>query len=291
MAREFRSFLLITAEKTSSRRGSELFQKYVNALARSPRQLFRMRDADALARFTIAAALACNDYDDFWFTEAQLEVLAEIGVTLYDAVAFRKHRAEAEINSTFAYMPPRERIKAYERCRALLWDLDAAFLSVPQFQVVFNFMRYFGGPIHMTMHRCRFVEEGLTIGKPEDSQVIEQTRRNVKLWLRKGEDSGLTQDAQRYREIQERSQELLFPGLAYILDHCKDVACVQCRLVHSDSVRNDHVFSGVRLCNGCEVSWRDYLTSLPHCLENVFPEINSGKMKRVDSATKLPSDP
>jgi hypothetical protein len=44
MKREYKSFLLITADKVSSRRDGELFRHYVNALAVSPHQWFRMRD-------------------------------------------------------------------------------------------------------------------------------------------------------------------------------------------------------------------------------------------------------
>jgi len=105
MSREFRAFLLIVADKTSDRRGGELFRRYVNALARSPRQWFRMRDGDALARLTIAGLLACNDMDDVYFSDAQFEILTELADTLYDAVAFFKHRSEGETNSTFAYVP------------------------------------------------------------------------------------------------------------------------------------------------------------------------------------------
>lgn len=79
MVREYRSCLLISSEKASSRRDGELFRRHVDALAKSPHQWFRMRDADALARYTIAAALACNDLDDVWFTDEQFEILAEIG--------------------------------------------------------------------------------------------------------------------------------------------------------------------------------------------------------------------
>lgn len=91
MTREFQSFLLITADKTSSRRSGKLFQRYKQALRRSPQQFFRMRDADALVRFTIAAALACNDVlpsnDDRasecpWFNEEQLQVLCEIALIM-----------------------------------------------------------------------------------------------------------------------------------------------------------------------------------------------------------------
>ncbi|KAF7349846.1 Alpha-ionylideneethane synthase abl3 [Mycena venus] len=184
MAREYRTFLLITADKASNRRDSELFRRYVNSLAQSPRQWFRMRDCDALARFTIAAALACNDLDDAWLSEEQFNMLGEIGITLYDAVAFYKHRSEGETNSTFAYMPDDLRVRAFRQCREVLWALDVAWARQRQMRAVINFLRFFGGPIHMMMRRYRFVEEGLTIGKPETNQVITQTRANFKLWNR-----------------------------------------------------------------------------------------------------------
>lgn len=38
MAREYRAFLLLTADKSSDRRDGELFRRYVNALAQSPKQ-------------------------------------------------------------------------------------------------------------------------------------------------------------------------------------------------------------------------------------------------------------
>lgn len=43
MCREYRAFLLITSEKTSGKRDGELFRRYVNSLADSPRGWFRMR--------------------------------------------------------------------------------------------------------------------------------------------------------------------------------------------------------------------------------------------------------
>lgn len=46
MCREYRSFLLITSEKTSEKRNGELFRRYVNSLADSPRGWFRMRVSD-----------------------------------------------------------------------------------------------------------------------------------------------------------------------------------------------------------------------------------------------------
>jgi hypothetical protein len=107
MSREFRAFLLLTADKFSTRCDEELFRRYANSLVQSPRQLFRVRDADGLVRFVLAAALASCDLDNVWFTEDEFEILAEMGVTLYDsdAVAFYEHRAEGETHSTFAYMP------------------------------------------------------------------------------------------------------------------------------------------------------------------------------------------
>lgn len=176
MAREFRSFLVITADKTSSRRSGKLFQRYKQALGRSPQQFFRMRDADALVRFTIAAALACNDVllcndehegESPWFNEEQLQVLCEIALIMYDAIAAHKHQAEAEVNSTFRYAPREQRVIMYERCREICWALDMAWLSGQRhvWPIVAAFVRFFGGPIHMTMRRYRFVEDGLTIGK------------------------------------------------------------------------------------------------------------------------------
>jgi hypothetical protein len=96
MAREFHCFLLITADKASKRRDGLLFRQYVAVLAKSPRQWFRMRDTDALIRFTIGDALACNDLDDVWYTEEQFETLDELGATLYESVAFFKHQSEGE---------------------------------------------------------------------------------------------------------------------------------------------------------------------------------------------------
>lgn len=184
MVREYKTFLLITSEKTSKRRDSELFRRYVNGLASSPRNWFRMRDCDALARFSLAAALACNDIDDVWPTDEQYELLTEIGDTLYDAVAFYKHRSEGETNSTFAYVPPDIRIEAFRVARELLWALDVAYAQKPGGLALMNFTRFFGGPIHMMMRRYRFVEEDLTVGKAETAAVVDETRHNVKLWNR-----------------------------------------------------------------------------------------------------------
>ncbi|KAK0657839.1 hypothetical protein B0T16DRAFT_434251 [Cercophora newfieldiana] len=189
MAREYRAFLLITAEKSSQRRNSKLFRHYVDSLVTSPKAWFRLRDCDALVRFTIAAALACNDFDDVWFSEEELQILAEIGDTLYDAIAFYKHRAEGETNSTFAYVDPDLRVEAFRRCREVLWA------------------------------RYRFVEDNLVIGKAETQGVVKETRRNVKLWNRVDQCSTGTyhSDDARYFDAMAKSDRVMFDGLPELL--------------------------------------------------------------------------
>ncbi|KAF5352160.1 hypothetical protein D9758_009192 [Tetrapyrgos nigripes] len=274
MCREFRSFLLITADKASGRRDGELFRRYVNALVQSPRHWFRMRDCDALARFTIAAALACNDLDDIWFTDDQFEMLSEIGDTLYDAVAFYKHRSEGEINNTFAYMPENLRINAFRRARETLWALDVAWARKPELQSVINFVRFFGGPIHMMMRRYRFVEDDLIICKPETDHVVDQTRHNYKLWNRvdAGENSKTVQGLQRYRNLISRSDELMFTGLADFLETGGDGVCDRCQYRASYGAESNYRFGGVELCVECKAKWRDYLESFPERAAKVFPE-------------------
>jgi hypothetical protein len=64
LKREYRTFWLMLAEKCCDWRGETLFRRYVNHLARGPKVWFRARDCDAMAMFTIAAALCSNDIDD-----------------------------------------------------------------------------------------------------------------------------------------------------------------------------------------------------------------------------------
>ncbi|KAL8387038.1 hypothetical protein RB595_010204 [Gaeumannomyces hyphopodioides] len=207
MAREYKTFLLITAEKTSQRRDHELFRRYVNGLASGPRAWFRMRDCDALARFSLASALACCDVCDRLPSEEQFELLTEIGDTLYDAVAFYKHRSEGETNNTFAYVPEEVRVRAFSVARELLWALDVAYAGKPEGLPLMNFVRFFGGPIHMMMRRYRFVEEDLTIGRPETDAIVAQTRRNVKLWNRV-DANGVAVPADRAAETAGRSRNV-----------------------------------------------------------------------------------
>jgi hypothetical protein len=280
MAREFRTFVLTTAEKTSRRQDSELFRRYAEALAESPRHWFRMRDADALVRFSLAAALACNDVVDVCFSEAQFQVLAEIGCTLYDAVAFYKHRAEGETNDTFAYVDPSLREAAFRRAREVLWALDVAWGRDCRRLPVVNFLRPFGGPIHMTMRRYRFVEEGLVIGKPETEEVVAQTRRNIKLWNRVDLKGEIRDDGASYRDAIKQEGRVLFEGLADLLE-LQDTdreRCRECRYRPSYGAERIGQFGGVELCEGCREGWADYIRSLPRRAAEAFPELRSTQL-------------
>lgn len=275
MAREYKTFLLITSEKASNRRyTSELFRRYVNALVGSPWQWFRMRDCDALARFTIASALACNDLLEVWFTDAQYDILCEIGDTMYDAVAYFKHRSEGETNSTFAYMPEDQRIEAFHQARQVLWALDVAMAGTPGHIAVTNFLRSFGGPIHMMMRRYRFVEEDLTIGKIEDMTVIDQTRRNFKLWNRVDGNGVVALNAERYDLAISRSDELLFPGLADYLENADNHRCNKCVYREAYGAKSSHCFGGVQLCGRCRSKWGQFLDTLPERTKKAFPDLD-----------------
>lgn len=146
--------------------------RYVNLLGRSPNIWFRARDC---------AALCANDIDDPWFTEEQLQVLSEIGVTFYDTVAFFKHRAEGEVGNTFAYLDPELRGETHGRAREVLWSFDAAWGKFPRHLVVLNFLQPFRGPLQIMMRRYRCVEDGMVIGKPETQEVVELVHENYKL--------------------------------------------------------------------------------------------------------------
>jgi hypothetical protein len=262
MAREYRTFLLVTAEKTSDNRGSELFRRYAHALARSPKDWFRLRDCDALARFVIAGALACNDLDDATYSEDEFQILTELGDTLYDAVAYYKHRAEGETNNTFAYAGADLRHDCYRRAREVLWALDAASARSPQHRHTVNFLRAFGGPIHMTMRRYRFTEDRLTIGTPETDHVVRQTRQNYKLWFRAETQHG-THRPPRYADVLAQETRLLFPGLRDLLESSGTPHCPHCRhrLVYGAEATGQ--FGGVELCADCRDTWHTYLTTFP----------------------------
>ncbi|KAJ7171585.1 hypothetical protein C8R43DRAFT_978755 [Mycena crocata] len=273
MAREFRTFLLLTGEKTSERRYREVFRRYINCLAQSPGQRFRLRECDFFARFTIAAALACNDADGVWFTDEQFVLLNEITVTMYDAVAFYKHRSEGETHNTFAYMPEDARVAAFRRCREVLWALDAAWVRKPKMQIVTNFVRFSGGPIHMMMRRYRFVDEGLTLGQPETEHIVEEARANHKLWTRF--DANRKQDGekdiQRYADVLARSDELLFPGLAEILETAATDAAIPVDIVVHTVRRLSIALVGSSCVAAAELLGFNFLILFLTALHKYFP--------------------
>ncbi|OIW27381.1 hypothetical protein CONLIGDRAFT_633738 [Coniochaeta ligniaria NRRL 30616] len=281
LAQDYRTFIIATAEKTSNRQDSELFRRYVNALAESPKTWFRIRDADAIMRFSLAAALACNDIDNLMFTEEQFQILGEIGCTMYDAVAFYKHRAEGETNDTFAYVPSSLRQEAYRRAREVLWALDVAWADYPGHLPIVNFIRSFGGPIHMMMGRYRFVEDGLTIGKPETEDVISQTRRKFKLWNRVDSGRECGPDEARYCEVIRQSGRLLFDGLADLLQRQEPgrERCDRCRYRMSYGAERSGEFGGVELCDECREGWRFYIESLPQRAAAAFPELHGTQLR------------
>lgn len=263
MAREYKSFLIPAADKSSGRKHGELFRRYVNALASSPRTWFRIRDCDALSRFTIFSALACNDIEDIP-TDDECELLSEIGIYLYDAVAFFKHRSEGETNNTFAYVPWDMRIESFRIAREMLWALDSYYVRNPMGPLMVNFVRIVGGPVHMMMRRYRFVEEDCTIGRVEGDDIIELARQKVKLWNRvdvapKPDANGNTDTVkapgvQRYQDLMARRDEWMFPGLPEAFEageKCEDCAY---RASYGAEVR--HKFGGVQLCQGCRDKFR-----------------------------------
>jgi len=276
MSRELRAFLLISAEKSSKRLSSELFSRYLNALVESPKTWFRLRDCDALARYTIASALACNDYNDVIFNENQWQLIAELGTTLYDAVAFYKHRAEGETNSTFGYVGGETRIECFRLYREVLWALDVVWARHPAKRCVLNFTRFFGGPIHMTTRRYRFVEDELMIGRPETEQVVALTRENFKLWNRvEGSSTQLIQDDY-YAKVMEQSEKIMFPGLCDLLQSSALKHCPHCAHAAVNCFKDIEQFGGVQLCNKCKEEWRSYMQEFPMRFATAFPEISWG---------------
>ncbi|KAJ6532349.1 hypothetical protein B0H19DRAFT_965673 [Mycena capillaripes] len=276
MCQEFWTFMLVTSEKSiQSRTHSELFRRYVNAIASGPRNWFRLRDCDGQARWAVAASLACNDMDDVWFAENEWQILMELGTTMYDAVAFYKHRAEGETNNTFAYVSPELRTDAYRVAREVLWALDAAQAAEPAWRIVLNFLRSFGGPIQTMMRRYRFVEQGLTIGVPEDTRMVEETRKNVKLWNRvdgQEEAAAHAWDETSYRRALEAEKEVMFEGFGDLLRAGSPHACEECNKnpVHL-AAQQMYQFAGVRLCEACRREWDVYVGTLPERAVQAFP--------------------
>lgn len=300
MAREFRTFLLMAAEKSRKRLDTDLFRQYLNALAKSPKVWFRLRDCDALARYTAASALACNDFNTICFNEPQWEALAELSCTLYDAVAFYKHRAEGETNNTFAYAGNEMRIEAFRVAREVLWALDTEWTRDPAKRCVVNFARFFGGPIHMTTRRYRFVEDGLMIGKPETEKVVELTRQNFKLWNRAEVSEKTNGTTKSFVAVaRQANDDFLLAGFTALLQGSAKKHCKRCSY---PAIRSNTIgqFGSVRLCDWCKDEWASYTLASPLRFATAFPElshcftlpertVNSKKRKAEKSSLEIRS--
>ncbi|EPS37552.1 hypothetical protein H072_8759 [Dactylellina haptotyla CBS 200.50] len=277
MSREIHAYFVPASEKSSSNKdGSELFRRYVNALAHSPKDYFRLRDCDASARFTIAAAWACNDVDlsKNWFNEDQWQILAELALGLYDSVAFFKHRAEGEVCNFFAYVGGDIRIETTRLYREAMWALDTALQGKQENVYVISFMRPFGGPCHIMMRRYRFVEEGLTLGRPENAEVVSQTGKNVNLWFRV-EPNAKMPEKERYNSVMARKDDLMYEGLAECLERSNTVQCSDCVQKSTYGADDLYQFGGVKLCVGCQQKWKQWVTSFPARMAEAFPEVKS----------------
>jgi hypothetical protein len=276
IGREFRTFCHLTSIKTGRNRDCELFKRWMNVSTASPKLWFRLRDCDSLVRYTLVAALRCNDLD-ILFTDDQFEILAEIGDTLYDAIAYHKHRSEGETHSTFQYVPGDMRVEAFRYYREALWAFDAAWAGQPELAHVTNFLRFFGGPIHMTMRRYRFVEDSLGICRPETAEVIEKTSQNSKLWFRVEVQGSLDDDdIEGYKRLVgsgSSGDKVLFPGLAGLLETYGNHRCTRCEYPTAYGVQKPHEFGGVKLCRDCIVTWTEYMASFPARLSKAFPEV------------------
>lgn len=207
-----------------------------------------------MARFTVAAASARNDLDNIWFTGGQPYILTKLADALYNAVPFYKHRSEGETNSNFAYIPEDVRVKAYRKCREILSALDIIWRTQPKLACVINFLHFFDRPIQMLIRRYRFVEESLTISRPETDALISQALQNVNLWNRvEASKRVMTDGRSRYKDLINRSHELMFPGLAEFLDTGGDGHCDHCRYRGSYGTQESRQFGGVQLCNDCRI--------------------------------------
>ncbi|MGH3854183.1 MAG: hypothetical protein ACRDR6_11945 [Pseudonocardiaceae bacterium] len=200
MSQEFTSSILFTAEKSRDVE-SDLLHRYIDTLALSPADYFRMRDCDELARFYIASAMACNGVTD-WLTEEEYQAVGELAFTMYDGVTFYKHRTEGEIANLYAYCGQdlEFRIEAYQRARAALWEMETTWGGTVRGRCVINLSKQMS-MIHISMRRYRFVEDGLRLGNPETSAVVADARNGVKLWYRNDADPGQQVSAERYADV------------------------------------------------------------------------------------------
>jgi len=125
----------------------------------------------------------------------------------------------------------------------------------------------------MTMRRYRFIEDNLTIGNAETEYVVKQTRKNFKLWNRVDALGKSDAQRERYADAIARSDELMFPGLAKMLESSEEDRCKDCSYRQSYGAEMSGRFGGVELCQKCRKEWQNYLEALPARAAEVFPEL------------------
>ncbi|MFE0104877.1 hypothetical protein [Streptomyces sp. NPDC059009] len=296
MSREFWTFMIIASEKTrGDRRGSLLFRRLVEATAHSPADFLRLRDADAQVRLYLAATLACNDVTDpdAYCGEEQNRALNELTISRYDTVGYFKHRAEAELFDPYFYTGPEIRQEYYHKLRQALWALDTNWGRTANGRYMLAYMRIMGGPIHLEMRRYRFVQDGLVLGRTETDSVVEETRRNFKLWYRiDAPDAGQPQpaDVERYEAIMAQEERLLFPGLAAMLNRPDEEKCPRCVRRHAYGAQSIGEVAGVQLCDDCRAVWRAYFLDVPRRVAAALP-LAGAKPDRPTTAAARESAP
>lgn len=169
---------------------------------------------------------------------------------------------------------------AYKRYREVLWALDVALSGSPAHRCVINFLRSFGGPIHIEMRRYRYVEDRLMIGHPETDAAVEDARRHVKLWHRvdhlKGVGSGEHQGQAGYEDVLPKQEKIMFSGMAELLEQAVATEqCGQCYFRLSHGAETSGQFGGVKLCSVCQAKWQSYMADIWSRVTTVFPQIKS----------------
>ncbi|MFJ1767938.1 hypothetical protein ACIOD2_46995 [Amycolatopsis sp. NPDC088138] len=255
MTREFLTAILFSTLKAGEQ-NSDLVTSWIEALATSPQAYLRLRDTDGGVRIFVAFAKSCNDVDD-WLSEEQNRGISELALYTYDNVAMFKHRAEGEVSNFYAYCGSDLSIRkdAYNAALSMQWELDKTWCRTVGGRCAMNLARQFP-LLHMMMHRYRFIEDGLVIGKPESDEVIEQTRHGVKLWYR---NEANPESEKRRDDAIARMSPILTPGLAELLTLPDEQKCPKCVRREVYGVTAPGQFGGVALCPDCTATYRDYV--------------------------------
>ncbi|MBH1937719.1 hypothetical protein I5Q34_26185 [Streptomyces sp. AV19] len=269
LAREYTGSLLFILEK-SSHRNSDLFGYWIEGLGSSPQNFLRMRDTDGQGRFFLAYALASNGISE-WFPEEEVRALMEMMFVMYDGLAFFKHRAEADPCNLFAYAGGdlAFRQEMYTVARNATWALDAHAYRDRRYRVAVTMARQMPA-VHLLMHRYRYVEDGMMIGKEETGKVVRNARENVKLWHRR-EEAGPEATRSPLEELLSPVRHMLPDAVVDCMTRAAADRCPDCDRSAVSGTREEKVFGGVRLCASCRHDWRRYLKGSWNRWSEVLP--------------------